>query len=215
MKTLLKKEFGLTGSKITYLFIFTAGMAMIPNYPILVVTMIVGIGLIVTFQEAREAHDTDYFAILPTRKRDIVKAKFLFVAGIEGLTILLLTVIVVLRTTVFGGAGVYLKNPLMNANAAYLGYTFICFAMFNSFFLITFFKKGDSFVKPSVFFFLAEFVCVGIFETLHHIPGLTDLNATTVNFMQIIALAIGSLLYACVTVISYRISADIFEKADL
>lgn len=215
MKALLKKEFGLTGVMITYLFIFTAGMAMIPNYPILVVTMVVSIGLIATFQSAREAHDTDYFAILPIRKRDVVKAKFLFVMSIEGLTFLLLMVVVVLRRIFFSSAQVYIQNPMINANAAYLGYALICFAVFNSFFLATFFKTGDSFVKPSILYFIAEFVCIGTFETLHHIPALTDLNATTVNYMQIIILAAGILLYGCMTTISYRISANAFENADL
>lgn len=215
MKTLLKKEFGLTGTMITYLFVFTSGMAMIPNYPILVVTMLVSIGLIATFQTAREAHDTDYFAILPIRKRDVVKAKFLFVMSIEGLTFLLLIIIVVLRTVLLSDAQVYLQNPMMNANTAYLGYTLACFAMFNSFFLVTFFKTGYSFVKPSIFFFMAEFICIGTFEALHHISGLTDLNITTINSLQITALAIGILLYVCMTTISYRISANTFEKADL
>lgn len=215
MKALLKKEFGLTGVAITYLFVFAAGMAMIPNYPILVVTMIVSIGLIVTFQEARAARDTDYFAILPIRKRDVVKAKFLFVMCIEGLTLLLLIVIVVLRRVFLSNAQAYIENPMMNANAAYLGYTLICFAMFNSFFLSTFFKTGSSFVKPSIFFFTAEFICVGTFEALHHIMALAGLNATTINYQQIIALAIGILLYGCLTVISYRVSANAFEKVDL
>lgn len=215
MKTLLKKEFGLTGAVITYLFLFTAGMAMIPNYPILVVTMIVSIGLIVTFQEAREAHDIEYYAILPIRKRDIVKAKFLFVLCMEGLTFVLLTAVVVLRALFLSNAQVYLNNPLMNANPAYLGYVLICFAMFNSFFLTPFFQTGYSFVKPSIFYFLAEFICVGIFEALHHFPALTDLNATKINFMQLTVLAAGVLLYGVMTMVSYQISAKAFEKIDL
>lgn len=215
MRTLLKKEFGLTGAMITYLFILTAGAAMVPNYPILAVTMVVGIGLIVTFQGAREAHDTDYYAILPIRKRDVVKAKFLFVMGIEWLTLLLLTVVVILRGVFLRSAQAYLENPMMNANAAYLGYTLICFAVFNSFFLAAFFKTGYSFVKPSIYYFTAEFLCIGTFEALHHITALAELNATTVNDLQIIALAIGGLLYACMTIISYFISANAFEKVDL
>lgn len=215
MKALLKKEFGLTGAMITYLFVFTAAMAMIPNYPILVVTMIVSIGLIVTFQEAREARDIDYFAILPIRKREIVKAKFLFVMSIQGLVFLLLVAIVVCRTTFLGHMQVYLENPLMNANAAYLGYTLVCFAMFNSFFLTPFFKTGYSFVKPGIFFFTAEFVCIGIFEALHHIAPLAALNAATVNFLQIVVLVTGILLYACMTMVSYHVSANAFGKVDL
>lgn len=215
MMTLLKKEFGLTGEKITYIFVLAAGMAMIPNYPILVVTMIVSIGLIATFQSAREAHDTDYFTTLPIRKRDVIKAKFLFVMSIQGLAFLLLIGIVVCRMTFLSDTQAYLKNPLMNANAAYLGYTLICFAMFNSFFLTAFFKTGFTFVKPSIFYFIAEFICIGIFETLHHIGPLKGLNATTVNYRQIIILGIGMILYVSITAISYRISAAVFEKADL
>lgn len=215
MKALLKKEFGLTGATVTYLFVLAAGMAMIPNYPILVVTMIVCIGLIVTFQTAREARDTDYYALLPVGKRDIVKAKFLFVASIEGLTLLLLAVIVVVRTTLLANAQVYLENPLMNANAAYLGYAFVCFALFNTFFLVTLFKSGRSFVKPSVFFFVALFVCVGMFEALHQPFAFPALNSPDINVAQIMVLALGALFYLSVTLVSFRLSAQAYERADL
>ncbi|MEG0692560.1 MAG: ABC-2 transporter permease [Oscillospiraceae bacterium] len=212
MKTLLKKEFGLAGM-VTYLYILVAFMAMIPNYPILVANMFVSIGMIINFQLAREAHDTAYFAILPVKKRDIVKAKFLFVMVIEGLSFLLSIMIVALRAIFLSDAQVYLENPMMNGNVAYLGYTLVCFAMFNGFFLAPFFKTGYSFVKPSIFFFTAEVICVGAFETLHHI--FPELNATTVNSTQFTALAIGVLLYVYVTAISYRTSANAFERVDL
>lgn len=215
MKTLLKKEFGLTSPIITYLFIFTAIMAMLPNYPILVVTIIISLGINAAFQIARETHDIDFLAVLPIRKRDIVKSKFIFVMSIQGLTFFLLIIVVAIRMIFLSNAQIYLENPMMNANIAYLGYSLICFAMFNGFFLSSFFKTGYYLAKPLIFFFVAAFIGIGTFEILHNIAVFQKLNATTVNSLQIIVLIIGILLYCGITALSYRASANTFEKMDL
>ena len=78
MNRLLKKEFGLTAAPITYFFLLFAVMTMIPGYPILVGGFFVCMGVFYTFQFARESNDILYTALLPCKKRDVVKAKVLF-----------------------------------------------------------------------------------------------------------------------------------------
>lgn len=213
MLNLLKKEFGLTGSPITYIFIAAAGMSMIPNYPILVVTFILSIGFSVSFQTARETQDIQYSIILPVKKRDIVKAKFLFVVLIELAVLILLTLIVTLKAIFLQNSVLYAENPLMNSNIAYLGYTSICFSIFNTAYLTQYFKTATRLGKPFLIYSLLEFPAIIIFETLHHLPGFSNLNSIRGQFctLQVTVLLIGLLIFICTTLISYRVSAKKFE----
>lgn len=217
MKQLLYKEFKLTGALITYLFLLFTLMAFIPSYPILLSVFFICMGIFYTFQYAREYNDTVYTALLPVSKRDIVKAKFLFVVILQITAFILLSVFSVLRMTLLNGVGPYAATNLMNPNFAFLGYALIGFAIFNLIFLKGFFKTGYNIGKPFLFFCFAEFAFINITEILHFIPGLTFLNemSGTNLLYQIFVLGAGILTYIIVTILSYKKSAATFNKIDI
>lgn len=217
MKQLLIKEFKLTSSPLTFLFLMFALMTLIPGYPILVGAFFICLGIFYTFQFAREYNDVIYTALLPVAKKDVVKARFSFVITMEVISFVLSGILTLVRMSLLSDAQPYVSNPLMNANLIYLGSILVIFALYNFIFVKGFFKTAYRFGKPFVLFIIAAFVVVGIMETLHHLPGLAFLNTSGWDHLgvQLIALAIGIFVYIAGTILALRKSMYYFERIDL
>ena len=217
MRNILLKECKLSASPLSFLFILFGLMFFLPGYPVLCGVFFVTLGIFQSYQNAREANDMVFSALLPISKRDVVKGKYLFTAAIELCGILLMAAAVVVRMTVLADAPVYRSNALMNANLFALGMAFIGFGLFNLIFVGGFFKTAYKFAGPFVGYIIAVFLMISIAETLHHIPGLAFLNAFgTEHFaVQVLLLGIGAAFYLAVTVLSCKKACKRFEKIDL
>lgn len=217
MFKLLNKEIRLASSKLSFLFLLMSLFALIPNYPILVGTFFVCLGIFQSFQFAREQNDIIYSVLLPVAKRDVVTGKFQFALLIELAGFFLSAVLTLIRMTALGESGPYANNVLMNANFAFLGYVLVIFGLFNLLFIAGYFKTAYYFGKPFVAFCVVSFLAIGIFETLHHLPGLEGLNAPTFTHLplQFICLAAGSVFYILATWIAFRTAQRRFEQTDL
>lgn len=217
MKKLLIKEATLCAAPITYIFIAFAAMAMIPGYPILVSAFFVCLGIFYSFQNGRESNDVLFTSLLPVRKSDVVRAKFMFCCAIELASLVLSVILTLIRMIFIGNASPYGENPMMNANFAYLGYTLIIFALFNIIFVATFFKTAYNIGKPFIAFCIISMLFIGVAETLHHLPGLTALNSTDFSgaAMQSIVLCIGIIVYIAMTAAAICISVKRFDKIDV
>ena len=117
-------------------------MTMLPGYPILLGAFFVCLGIFYSFQNAREANDVIYSVLLPVKKTDIVKSKYLFVVILEGAAFALASALTALRMTALSGASPYLTNALMNASPFYLAIVLLIFAAFNTLFLGLHFRTG-------------------------------------------------------------------------
>ena len=107
-------------------------------------------------------------------------------------------------------------NPLMNANAAYLGYVMLVFAVFNSIFIAGFFKTTYKIGKPFIIFCIASFIIITLGEVLHHIPGLESLNnSSNLSIPQIVIFVISVIVFILCTWVSYQKAVKDFEKIDL
>lgn len=217
MNKLVKKELTLTAAPLTYFFLAFGLMTLIPGYPILVSGFFVCLGIFYTFQFAREYNDVLYTALLPVRKRDVVRARYFFVVCIQLADLLICGLLTVLRMTALRDVQVYRSNPLMNANPVFLAYMLLIMTLFNVIFVGGFYKTAYYYGKPFVLFCVAAFVVVGLGETLHHIPGLTWLGATAGAGvgMQTVILLLAAAVYAGGTLFSMRRSQERFEKLDL
>ena len=116
MFNILLKEVRLSASLLSFLFIPFGLMFFLPGYPILCGVFFVTLGIFQSYQNAREANDMVFSALLPISKRDVVKGKYLFTCAIELCSSLLMTLAVVMRMTVLADSPVYRSNALMNAN---------------------------------------------------------------------------------------------------
>ena len=216
MKKLFYKEMKLSANPLTYWFIIFSAMTMIPRYPILVGSFFICLGIFHTYQQIREYDDVTYTVMLPVKKRDIVTAKYLFVLFIELTAFILCTLLTIIRMKILGTAVPYATNQLMNANMAYLGYTMIVFAVFNSIFLAGFFKTTYKIGKPFFIFCVVSFIIIIMGEILHHIPDLESLNnPSNLSMPQVVIFAIGIVVFMLCTWLSYQKAVKDFEGIDL
>ena len=216
MGKLLKKEMKLTASPLSYWFILFSFMTFLPGYPILVGGFFVCLGIFFTYQQAVEYDDITFSALLPIRKKDVVKAKYAFVIIIQMISFVLSALFTVLRMTLLSEAKVYLVNQMMNANLFYLGFLLLVFAVFNICFMKGFFKTAYRIGKPFIIFCIVVFLLIGFGEMLHHLPGMEALNSTSgTSLIQAFVLLFGIVIYVVQTLISMNSSERNFEKIDL
>ena len=217
MKNLLTKELRLTATILSYLFILFAVMTLIPGYPILVGAFFICLGIFYSFQLGRENNDILFTVLLPVEKSDAVRAKYLFTVFIQAAGIVLAFILTIIRLAVLSKAPVYMTNPMMNANPAYLGWMLIVFTLFNTVFLGGFFKTAFNFGKPFVLFCIISFVWIAIVEALHHIPGLVWLNDTDAltDGRHWLILIVCLVIYVLVTWLSCKKSIKRFDEVDL
>lgn len=216
MRNILFKECKLSASILSFLFILFGLMFLLPGYPILCSEFFVTLGIFQSFQAARESNDIVYSALLPIAKKDVVKGKYLFVCMIEAASLVLMFAAILVRMTGFGDA-VYRQNALMNANLFALGAAMVLFGLFNWIFVAGFFKTAYKFARPFVTYIVVAFVMIGVFEALHHIPGLESLNAFGAEHLglQLAMLCAGFVLFALMTGIAYHTACKRFETIDL
>ena len=217
MRNILLKEVKLSASLLSFLFIPFGLMFLLPGYPILCGVFFVTLGIFQSFQNAREANDMVFSALLPISKRDVVKGKYLFTCTIELCSGLMMTLAVALRMTVFSDAAVYRSNALMNGNLFALGMAFVGFGLFNLIFVGGFFKTAYKFGRPFAGYIIAVFLTIGIAEAIHYIPGFGFLNAFGMEYfaVQLLLMGLGVVFYLAVTLLSYQKACKRFEKIDL
>ena len=217
MRNIMRKEMKLSASPLCYLFILFGFMFFLPGYPILCGAFFVTLGLFQGFQNAREANDIVFSALLPISKRDVVKGKYLFVCFIEGCSLVLMRAAALIRMTALSDSVVYRSNALMNANLFAVGGALLIFGLFNLIFLGGFFKTGYKIGKPFIIHIIVGFLVIGILEALHHVPGLGAVNAFGFEHLglQLMLLLTGLAAFALLTLLSYRSACRHFEKIDL
>ena len=217
MRNILLKEIRLSASMLSFLFIAAGLMFLIPGYPILCGAFFVTLGIFYSFQSAREANDIVFSALLPISKSTVVRGKYLFVCLIEVCALLVMSAVVLVRMTVLADARAYLENALMNANPFALGAALVIFGLFNWIFVSGFFKTAYKFGPPFVAYLIAGFLMIGVFEALHHVPGLEAVNAFGTDHLglQLLLLAGGLIIFLIMTFCSYKAACRRFERIDL
>ncbi|MBQ9955400.1 MAG: ABC-2 transporter permease [Eggerthellaceae bacterium] len=217
MRDILSKEMRLSASVLSYCFIAFGTMFLLPGYPVLCGTFFVTLGIFQSFQNAREANDLVFSALLPIAKADVVKGKYLFTCAIELCGFCVMVAATLVRMFALGDAEVYRVNVLMNANGFALGVALVIFGLFNLVFVGGFFKTAYQFGKPFVCFIVICFLVIFAAEAAHHIPGLAALNAYGTEHLglQLSLLTAGALSYAALTWISLQRACRQFERIDL
>ena len=200
---------------VTPLMLMLSSMALIPNYPYTVMFFYMTLAVFFTCMMGRENHDVIYSMSLPVAKKDIVKARILFVVILELLQMVLLIPFAVLRQNILEAG----NEAGMDENIALFAEGFLLFGVFNLIFFHSYYrnvdKVGISFVKATVVFFVL--VMVDVIAT-HAVPFVRDcLDTPDPQFIgyKLAALVIGIILYVAMTVRVCRISIRNFEVQDL
>ena len=214
MKTLLYKQLRLACHPMTPVFCLSGIMLLIPNYPYSVAFFYVTLGLFFTFLNMREQKDIYYSALLPLRKRDTVRAAVAFTVLVELLSVVITALFCLLSAKLQPGK----DNAVgMDANLMLLGAGFVLYGVFNLVFFTALYrsgyKVGVAYVKAN----LAMWPTMLAAEAVVHFPGLAWLNRVDAQaeLRQLPIFLGGVVLFAALTLVTYRRSAALYEKVDL
>ncbi len=217
MKNLMYKEIKLALPLTSYIFLAFCTMLLIPSYPYYVAFFYTCLSIFFIFQMGREAKDTYYTAMLPVRKRDVVKARCLTIAAVE-LVQIIISVPFAILTNKINPAGS--NQAGIEANVAFFGLVFVMFAVFNSIMIPKFYKDAYSIGASAVVSFTAVFVYIAVAETIAaYIPSpvrtFLDTNDPAMMLPHLPVLFGGIVIWALDMVLVYKCSAKRFEKVDL
>ena len=220
MKNLLYKEFKLAMHPLIYIFIlFFPLMIFIPDYPSGVMFIYL-IGaypiLFLGANRGQQSNDLMYSALLPIRKRDIVKARILTCILIQTVFIALCSALLPVAINQIGnqpsiGYGV-------NQFFASAGFAIIGFSIVDIIYFAFYYKNGKSIVASSIISALAFTLFIFAFTTVF--PEIEALQPFFVDLLcgswlsQIIFFVISLAIAGGLNYLAYRIGAKEIEKVD-
>ena len=215
MLDLLQKELRLALHPAAVMFVALAAMLLIPGYPYYVVCFYGCLGLLFVCQFGRENKDIEFTLLLPVRKRDAVKARFMLAALLQLVQLLLGVPFAFLRALLPVG-----PNPVgMDANTAFFGIALALYGIFNFVFFSLYYrdpaKVGASFLWGSAAFAAAMVLAEA---PTYFVPFFRDrLDTPDPLFLpeKLIVLAAGAGVWALLTYAAYRRSVSRFESLDL
>ena len=226
MRDLLYKELRLCMQPLTIIFFSFVLMLLIPSYMYLVPAFFTTNAIFNLFQRAVANNDLSFTVMLPVCKRDAVRGRFLFVALLELVMVLLYIPMIALNNAIAPQ-----PNTLFSACPALIGGVFITFAVFNAVFMPSFYKTGYKTGKSFVLSSIAVFGWIFAFEAFfmaakalsdrseffsritHCLNGIPQDKESLI--CQIAFIAFGAIVYAAATFISCRVSEKRLEKVDL
>jgi len=213
MFNLLYKELRLAAHPNLFIFTFLGALVIVPAYPYGMVFLFGCLGQFITFMYGRETNDLYYTSLLPVKKTDTVKAKFLLVILSQMTQLLISLPFAILRYFILPNG-----NPVgIEANVAYYGFGFIIYALFNIIFLTQFFKNGYKVGKAFLLAIIPTSIGVMSMEILVHFPNLLWLDSMNPSIMlkQLPLLLIGMIIYIVSMFVAFKVSANRFQKVDL
>ncbi|MBD5149661.1 MAG: ABC-2 transporter permease [Oscillibacter sp.] len=213
MFDLLRKELCLAVHPSLYVFIFLGALVLVPAYPYGVVFFFAMLGIFQSMMYARETRDIYFTALLPVRKRDVVKAKLLLAAFAQ-LSQLLLSIPFAFLRTLYLSEG----NPAgIEANVAYYGFGLMIFGVFNLVFFTRFFKTAYKAGAAFLIALIPSTICIFAMEAVVHFPGMEWLDGISPELLlrQIPVLLAGIVIYAAAWFLAYTAGAQRFSQVDL
>lgn len=215
MKSLLYKEFKLNIHPLFYLVSLMGVLILIPNWLYFIaMSYVFFITITNIFTSSKAQNDFSYCAMLPIRKKDIVKARIISIIIIELLHIVVAVGIAILNNKLYPHG-----NYFLEPNFAFFGFVFIMYAIFNMIFFPMFYKTGEKIGIPAVIaIFTAVIFAATVETTVLIVPQINialDSNDEGTLIWKLIILALGICIYAISAVLSYKLSSKRFEKLDL
>ncbi len=227
MKQLLYKEYKLCLVSMVPIFYLFALMLLIPSYPYLVATFFTCNSIFFLFKQSVANGDLLFTALLPVPKADVVKARVRFVVIIQMIMFLLLI------PMIFINHGLYPDgNPAgTDVGLTYLGAALVLFAIFNWVYIPAFYRDETKTDKLFLLSLIAVFGWIFLWEGFMIAAGAAQKSVPFFAWVethldcfpatceawttQLIALAVGALVYILGTILTCRKAVRIFEQVDL
>ena len=224
MKALLYKEFKLAMHPMCYIFIAVFPlMILIPSYPVAIGFIYVLSCYPVLFlgaNKGQQSNDLLYSALLPIRKRDIVKARIFTVAIMQFTFIAIMSALVPLAIYLRDMIALKSGEPVVDVGLGprsfvlLLAIAIVGFSIADLIFFAKYYKNGKSIVGSTLLTILGFLTYLGIFTIgMPFIPGLEFTNQLPL-WVQFICLAVALGIYAAMHVVVYKVSAKELEQVD-
>lgn len=228
MKNLLYKEWKLSMTPQSWIFLIMVGMVFIPDYPIIIpgVFALSAIPQMIAF--SKEANDILFTATLPIKRNEVPKSKILFVISYELLFLLLIIICLIPAGYLYShfstatdveGNFLYGNNAGMDANIAVVGIYLLTFAVNNFIFFPWYYKHPDKFTVPFfVSFIIASLFGCAIYFALGFMPFTKDIfDALTIDnwYYQLIFTVCSGLIFVGLSFLTIRLSVKHFAKVDI
>lgn len=213
MFNLLYKELRLAAHPNLFIFTALGGLVIVPAYPYGMVFLFGCLAPFITFMYGRETNDIYYTALLPVKKSDTVKAKFLLVILAQMTQLLITLPFAFLRVHLLPDGNV----AGIEANVAYYGFGFITYAVFNYIFLTYFFKSAHKVGNAFLLAIIPATLVVLVMEVIVHFPRFAWLDSVESSELvrQLPILLIGIVVYIFTNFLAYKVSVKRFERVDL
>jgi len=217
MWNLLYKEFKLSNVAVFIFMFLTAVLSFFSEWPAMVPFIYCMMNTYLMFVYAVQNKDLDYTVTLPIAKRDVVKARVLFVAATQLITILISAVFMFIKYK--------LNFTSPNSfhtfhNVGIIGYLFAILGACDFFFFSFAYIKTDTKYLWQFFCSLLIFIALCV---PHFI--LIEVNESYINYMgrfdlvsqikQLPVLGIGIILWVLFHIFGFKIGARCFEKVDM
>lgn len=214
MKALLYKEARLA-SPLTYFFLLFSLTVLIPNYPSLLGAFFICYGVFHTFQKGRENGEPLFTALMPIRKSDVVRSRFLFAWMIRFTGLFLILLFSLLRECFLSETPVYASEQLLQPGFVLFSWMLLINSMFDLVFMARFYRTGRKLGVPFLLFSAVSVVIVLVSEILPHIPGMEWMNDGFSSGKPLGMFLICCVICGFVSFCSLRLSCRRFEKAEL
>lgn len=215
MLRLLKKEIRLAMHPTAPAFLLLSAMLLIPNYPYYVVFFYTSLAVFFTCLTGRENRDVHFTLLLPVRRADVVKARFLLVLLLEAAQMLTAAAFALLRWMLMdmpNAAG-------MDANLSLFALALVMLGIFHIVFFPMYYKDVKKVGKLFLWGSAAVFVYILLAEAAAHtVPFVRDvLDTPDPDFLpEKLAVLMGAVaLYLALTALSYGCSVRAFERQSL
>jgi len=220
MKKLLFKELRLCLTPQAIVFCCLSSLIIIPSWPSIVAFVYTFMAFIVIFPMAIANHDMEYTAILPVRKKDIVKGKALLAMSIEIISILISIPFALIKVFFINGSIPATDTYSdLGINLVLYGIVLALSGLFNLIFIPWYYKNPYKTAKPQIFTtFLIMVVMISIVIIFVSIPEATTFVNTFSGIaliVQFISLFAGLLLFLGLSALAAYLGGKRLEKIDL
>ena len=227
MKQLLYKEYKLCLVSMVPIFYLFALMLLIPSYPYLVAAFFTCNSIFFLFKQSVANGDLLFTALLPVSKADVVRARVRFVVIIQMIMFILLIPMILLNHKLYPAG-----NPAgTDSSPTLLAAALVLFTIFNGVYIPAFYKDEHKTDKLFLISLVAVFGWIFLWEGFLIACGAAQKaapffawveshldcwpNTSEAWTTQIIALAIGALIYIFGMILTTRRAIRNFEQVDL
>lgn len=221
MKNLLYKELKLAVHPLCYVFL---GIGVLYSFAGVLFGGMSYIWLIAVYSfffmgvnKGQQSNDLLFTALLPVRKKDIVKARTILIM-LAALCMFVLTFLVTATRELIGiGLALEVEDSLFSDNLhtflATNGFALIGLSAADLLYFVLYYRNGKSLILPALLGCLAFIIFVTIFNIILPACGIFDglynsIGAQVIPFVFCVAAYIG-LHY-----LTYRVSSNLLEKVD-